>query len=126
MLSWFEKNALIRTKFRTMLIAQIVLACIGSSILVIEVVSVAALIACIACFGATVLVIHLATSRICTPYVNTVLRMEGLAAGDVDSPIAYTDYTDCVGRMRAHLYDRMVMVLDLKTVSAGEELAEAA
>ncbi len=38
-------------------------------------------------------------SLICTPYVNTVLRMEALAAGDTKSPIAYTDYRDCVGRM---------------------------
>lgn len=33
------------------------------------------------------------------PYVATVLRMEALAAGDLDSPIAFTGYTDCVGRL---------------------------
>jgi methyl-accepting chemotaxis protein len=33
------------------------------------------------------------------PYAATVLRMEALAAGDLDSPIAHTAYTDCVGRM---------------------------
>ncbi|WP_375289475.1 methyl-accepting chemotaxis protein [Qipengyuania sp.] len=33
------------------------------------------------------------------PYVTTVMRMEALAEGDVDSPMPYTDYTDCVGRM---------------------------
>ncbi|GAA4762913.1 hypothetical protein GCM10023219_03930 [Stakelama sediminis] len=33
------------------------------------------------------------------PYVDTVVRMEGLAAGDLDSEIQYTDYPDCVGRM---------------------------
>jgi methyl-accepting chemotaxis protein len=36
---------------------------------------------------------------VCEPYVNTVVRMEGLAAGDLSSPIAYNDYKDCVGRM---------------------------
>ncbi|WP_010546043.1 methyl-accepting chemotaxis protein [Sphingomonas elodea] len=36
---------------------------------------------------------------IAVPYVATVVRMEGLAAGDLKSPIAYTDYTDCVGRL---------------------------
>ena len=36
---------------------------------------------------------------IAVPYVTTVVRMEGLAAGNLGSPIAYTDYTDCVGRL---------------------------
>ena len=36
---------------------------------------------------------------IANPYVATVVRMEGLAAGDVDAPVNYTDYADCVGRM---------------------------
>jgi methyl-accepting chemotaxis protein len=36
---------------------------------------------------------------ICDPYVNTVLRMEALAAGDLKSPIHYTSHADCVGRM---------------------------
>jgi len=36
---------------------------------------------------------------ICRPYVSAVERMEALAAGDVTSPINYTDYQDCVGRM---------------------------
>jgi len=53
----------------------------------------------IAALAATVATMSVAGNLITTPYVNTVLRMEGLAAGDVNSPIAYTDYTDCVGRM---------------------------
>ncbi|MBR0550969.1 methyl-accepting chemotaxis protein [Stakelama marina] len=36
---------------------------------------------------------------ISAPYVATVERMEGLAAGDLDSAIHFTDYTDCVGRL---------------------------
>lgn len=42
--------------------------------------------------------------RICAPYVNTVLRMEGLASGDLASEIAYTDYRDCVGRMTKAMF----------------------
>jgi len=38
-------------------------------------------------------------SAIATPYVNTVVRMEALAAGDLASPIAFFEYKDCVGRM---------------------------
>ncbi|WP_317629313.1 methyl-accepting chemotaxis protein [Sphingomonas nostoxanthinifaciens] len=33
------------------------------------------------------------------PYVATVLRMEGLAAGDVTSEVGFADHKDCVGRM---------------------------
>ncbi|WP_313535632.1 methyl-accepting chemotaxis protein [Sphingomonas sp.] len=36
---------------------------------------------------------------IAVPYVTTVVRMEALAAGDLKSPIAYTEFTDCVGRL---------------------------
>ncbi|WP_294252616.1 methyl-accepting chemotaxis protein [uncultured Sphingomonas sp.] len=36
---------------------------------------------------------------IAVPYVTTVVRMEALAAGDLKSPVAYTDFTDCVGRL---------------------------
>ncbi len=36
---------------------------------------------------------------IADPYVATVVRMEGLAAGNLAAPIAYTDYQDCVGRI---------------------------
>jgi methyl-accepting chemotaxis protein len=58
---------------------------------------------------------------ICDPYVNTVVRMEALAAGDLDSTIAYTDYQDCVGRMtRAMFTFRDTQ----KQVLASQEQAE--
>jgi methyl-accepting chemotaxis protein len=41
---------------------------------------------------------------ISNPYVTTVLRMEGLAAGDLASPIRFTDYQDCVGRMTKAMF----------------------
>ena len=40
-----------------------------------------------------------AKKLICDPYVNTVVRMEGLATGDMTSPLPYVDNRDCVGRM---------------------------
>ena len=39
------------------------------------------------------------TRCIGTPYVTTVLRMEALARGDLDSPVQHTEYRDCVGRI---------------------------
>ena len=41
----------------------------------------------------------MAKKQVCDPYVNTVVRMEGLAAGDLASAIPHVDYQDCVGRM---------------------------
>ncbi len=41
---------------------------------------------------------------IADPYVATVVRMEALAAGDLHAPIAFTDYTDCVGRMTKAMF----------------------
>ena len=38
-------------------------------------------------------------AAISNPYVGTVVRMEALAAGDLDSSIAFQDHHDCVGRM---------------------------
>jgi len=38
-------------------------------------------------------------AAIADPYVATVVRMEALAAGDLNSPIEFTAYQDCVGRM---------------------------
>ncbi|HWU01127.1 MAG TPA: methyl-accepting chemotaxis protein [Novosphingobium sp.] len=52
-----------------------------------------------AALAGAVLTVKIAGQRICTPYVNTVMRMEGLAQGDTSSTIAYTAYNDCVGRM---------------------------
>ncbi len=41
---------------------------------------------------------------IATPYVTTVVRMEALAAGDLASPIQFTDYRDCVGRLTRAMF----------------------
>ncbi len=38
------------------------------------------------------------------PYVSTVVRMEALAAGDLDSPIEFTHYADCVGRLTKAMF----------------------
>jgi methyl-accepting chemotaxis protein len=38
------------------------------------------------------------------PYVATVVRMEALAAGDLTSPIQFTGYADCVGRLTKAMF----------------------
>ncbi|MFV0623260.1 methyl-accepting chemotaxis protein [Sphingomonas sp. ac-8] len=62
-------------------------------------------------------------SAIADPYVTTVVRMEGVAAGDLTSPIQYTDYSDCVGRLtRAMLTFRDAAVHQQQEAAAQTEV----
>lgn len=102
MLNWFQQVAPIRSKFSCMLWANLGITGIaalgaywaahpdghwlGFAL---------ALIALAASVG-----FSLSTKRIiCDPYVETVLRVEALASGDLESPIRYTNHQDCVGRL---------------------------
>ncbi|WP_404368677.1 methyl-accepting chemotaxis protein [Sphingomonas sp. MMS24-J45] len=53
----------------------------------------------LAAIGVAYMVAQKFRAAIADPYVETVVRMEALAAGDLTSSIAYTHYRDCVGRM---------------------------
>jgi methyl-accepting chemotaxis protein len=68
---------------------------------------------------------------IADPYVTTVVRMEGLAAGDLDAPIEFMEFTDCVGRLARGMHgfrasaveqQRVVQTLRtaLETLSRGD------
>ena len=61
---------------------------------------------------------------IADPYVNTVVRMEALAAGNLDAPIHFTNYTDCVGRMTKAMATFRKTALD--KIEATEQAAIAA
>ncbi len=100
MFSHFALHAPIRQKFNIMLGVLVPLALLplvvsllgwggGITAIVVEVTVPAAL---------AVLLIA-AKKMICDPYVSTVVRMEGLAKGDLTSPLVYIDNRDCVGRM---------------------------
>lgn len=101
MLKWFEEIAPIRVKFRFILYAHCILglAALGGAIIAATAspwIGLACTAAALVGHAATVLV---SGKLICDPYVNTVVRMEGLAAGDLTSPVHYTEHEDCVGRM---------------------------
>ena len=101
MSDWFEKKAPIRAKFTALLwvhLALVVSAGLGTA-LALAGFGVAAFLAPAAALMLTATVVLKARRLICDPYVGTVLRTEALAAGDLDSPIGHTDYTDCVGRL---------------------------
>ncbi len=57
---------------------------------------------------------------ICDPYVSTVVRMEALAAGDLESPIEFTDYQDCVGRMTKAMFTFRDSAVNEKRVAAEQ------
>ncbi|WP_126174019.1 methyl-accepting chemotaxis protein [Altericroceibacterium xinjiangense] len=96
-MNWFQKYAPIRLKLRIAVgvaTAFTALAALGAFI--------GGWIGGAIGLAATLGVLALglwAREAIAHPYVSTVVRMEGLAAGDLTSPIEFMDYTDCVGRM---------------------------
>ncbi|MBC7492557.1 MAG: chemotaxis protein [Novosphingobium sp.] len=100
---WFKETAPIRLKLLVAfgllwsLTASVTVASVvfgGTSVWIIGAgVTVISGIACIAFREA-----------IAGPYVATVVRMEALAAGDLTSPIEFTGYTDCVGRMTKAMF----------------------
>ena len=102
MFDWFGQHAPIREKFFALrlimgiwaafALAATVWASHGGGAIVPEVLAGLALV------GALITMTG-AARMICDPYVSTVMRMEGLAAGDLDSPTAFGEHTDCVGRM---------------------------
>ncbi|WP_335339211.1 methyl-accepting chemotaxis protein [Sphingorhabdus sp. M41] len=60
---------------------------------------------------------------ICDPYVTTVVRMEALASGDLDSLIQFSDYEDCVGRMTRAMGTFRDNAVNIQTSSAEREAA---
>jgi methyl-accepting chemotaxis protein len=105
MLKWFKEIAPIRLKFKVLLAvygglsgALAAIACYAAAH-ASGIATMPVAVTAVALFAAVILVTVVAGHLICTPYVDTVLRMEALAAGDLDSPVAYTQHRDCVGRM---------------------------
>lgn len=101
MLGWFKKNAPIRQKFRALLALHTTLAALaaGGAYAAGHGAPTAGFLVALAVVAATALALLVSGKLVCDPYVNTVVRMEALADGDLSSPIRYTDHGDCVGRM---------------------------
>jgi len=102
-MGWFEAEAPIRQK------TMVAFGSLVGFMILLSII--AAIRADWVMLGAAILAVTLSTflslafrKAICDPYVNTVVRMEKLAAGDLTSPIAYTEYKDCVGRMTRAMF----------------------
>ena len=101
MVTWFREQAPIRRKFDVMIAVFALLSAIPFLLTILsnETVSAAVLTAETIAVVMTIALGFAFKKIVCDPYVDTVVRMEGLAAGDLSSPIERTQYTDCVGRM---------------------------
>jgi len=97
MFRWFVETAPVRTKLLVSFAIQFVLVALCGAAAVV--LGHAAVMVCAGALAVSGLAGYLCRKAISDPYVTTVVRMEALAAGDVNTPIRFTHYTDCVGRM---------------------------
>ena len=104
MFSWFRNDAPIHIKFRILIliysataIGSIVATCFAVIMPGDQPAMYPAIVAAMA--AVTIATAVYSAKAISTPYVTTVLRTEALAAGDLTSPILFTDHRDCVGRL---------------------------
>ena len=103
MMTWFRERAPIRTKMKVFVFAQATLISVsGMSTVALSYGKLSTIEAY--AVSAVALIVSLVTGyamarAITEPYVQTVVRMEALAKGDIESPIQHTTYKDCVGRM---------------------------
>jgi methyl-accepting chemotaxis protein len=124
MLQWFEKQAPIRTKFDALLWVHLLLmlVCGSGAVMALAGYGMAALLPPAVALVLTVTVVLGAKKRICDPYVATVLRTEGLAAGDLESMIQHTNYDDCVGRLSRAMGVFRDQAVNLRDASAEREI----
>ncbi|TGX54235.1 chemotaxis protein [Sphingomonas gei] len=121
---WFQAVAPIRLKlviaFNSLLGAMVAIALVA----LIAPLMIALPIVAILITGAAVQCARY-RKAIADPYVSTVVRMEGLAAGDLAAPIQFTDYQDCVGRMtKAMLSFRDAAVVQQRLAQEQDEAVQ--
>ncbi|MBU7580723.1 MAG: methyl-accepting chemotaxis protein, partial [Porphyrobacter sp.] len=103
MINWFRKHAPIRRKFTVLIVANGVLGLIDVTAAWLSITGIISQYAALGIAFVTMVVLTvkmlIAKEWVAAPYVDTVVRMEALAAGDLVSPVRHTEFTDCVGRM---------------------------
>ncbi len=103
MLYWFRATAPIRRKFDVLHVVLVALAAVpvATTWIAMSRDDPSGVLLGVALAALTMVAIVILTAKqvICEPYVTTVVRMEALAAGDLDSPVLHTEHRDCVGRM---------------------------
>lgn len=118
MLTWFTKVAPIRQKFQVLTGLQALLAvftCLCMILVVEDIVTSHWMTGLLLLASvSSVALIAFAGKTISDPYVATVVRMEALAAGDLDSPVAHTEFSDCVGRLTRAMATFRQQAVDIK------------
>ncbi|WP_394648847.1 methyl-accepting chemotaxis protein, partial [uncultured Sphingomonas sp.] len=103
MIGWFRDVAPVRTKFTALGVfytgAALTSLATTAAVVAGVIPGVLAIMAAAVVTGLVAMVAIVSRKLVCDPYVNTVVRMEGLARGDFASEIRYTTSRDCVGRM---------------------------
>jgi len=131
MFSWFEKTAPIRLKFKVLLAVHGTVAGTGvaTTYLAAQADPMEAsiyLVVASALFVLTIVTVLVSGKLISEPYVNTVVRMEGLATGDLATPIAFTDHGDCVGRMARAMEVFKRNAEDVRSAATAQEVVVGA
>ena len=131
MLRWFRETAPIRRKLTIAFGSQTVLVALcGGAALLVSSGTLAPVTAAEICGAALLVSAALGVTMrktIADPYVATVVRMEGLAGGNLDSPIQFTTYKDCVGRMTKAMFTFRKTALDkIEADKAAVAAAQAA
>ena len=125
MIHWFQTVAPIRVKFRALTLVIGSLALIGA--LAVSGLAggllngPAAIGLASAALMATLAVMLVAAKLVCDPYVNMVVRIEALVAGDTTTPIDFTDYGDCVGRLARAMVKCRANVLEIEHGRAEQQ-----
>lgn len=99
----FQESMPIRGKLFVVFASMVALVCVPTFVALVRGDFVTAGVGA-AVAGVAAVMGHWYREAIAHPYVSTVVRMEALANGDLDSPIDYTHYTDCVGRMTKAMF----------------------
>jgi methyl-accepting chemotaxis protein len=116
-MKWFTETAPIRLKMLIVVWSMVTLTAIAALIPLLASPSVALMIGL--AMTAVALVAGFAMREaVASPYVATVVRMEGLAAGDLDSPIIRTEYQDCVGRLTRAMFVFRKAAMDQNVLNA--------
>lgn len=125
MFHWFYANAPVRRKFDVLTGVYATLGAVPVATTWLATTGAAAPTTLTAVAGgalAGIIAVALWSKKaVCDPYVNTVVRMEGIAAGDLTSPIGFTEHRDCVGRMTRAMEVFRANGEVVKTATAAQE-----
>ena len=131
MFSWFTTVAPIRTKFKVLLALHGSIAAAGVITTYLAAQTTPAQAMIYVAFSAVLFVVTIAAvllsgKAISDPYVASVVRMEGLAAGDLETPIAFTDHRDCIGRMSKAMHVFQQNGVSVRDSAAAQEIVVGA